>query len=130
MKNFRQAAGILLLAACCLLAVFIAVSAILGRTQVHTLHRFSAQGATLPALQPRPVSGNSDGLNLNTATREELMTLPGISTALAEAIIAQREIRPFSFVEDLRVIKGIGEKRVEALREAAYVGAVENEKTK
>ncbi len=121
MKNARKAAGLIMLAACLLLAAFITVSAISGRTQVNTLHRFAAGGETLPPAPPRPVSGNPDGLNLNTATREQLMTLPGISAALADAIIAQRVIRPFSFIEDLKVVKGIGDKRVEALREVAYV---------
>ena len=127
MNNARKAAGLIALAASCLLIVYILFSVISEQVQVNHLHRFKAAALSLPVTAPRPVSGNLRGLNLNTATREQLMTLPGISKSLADAIIAQRSIRSFSFMEDLKIIKGIGDKRVEALREVAYVGEVEGE---
>ena len=110
-----------MLAVCCLIAVYIAVSIASERLRVNRLHSFEGVPAVFPGSASSPVSGNPAGLNLNTASREELMTLPGISAFLADAIIAQREIRPFSFLEDLKVIKGIGDKRVEALRDVAHV---------
>ena len=54
-----------------------------------------------------------------------MKTLPGIGQHLAEQIIAQREKNPFYFIEDLMVIKGIGDKRIAALREVAYVALPE-----
>lgn len=125
MSKFRKAAGLLMLAACCLLALYILFSAAAERLRISRLHSLKAARAALPAAAPLPLSGNPDGLNLNAAGREQLMTLPGISASLADAIIAQRSIRPFRFLEDLKVIKGIGDKRVEALRDVAYAGVLD-----
>ena len=53
----------------------------------------------------------SNGLvNINTATAEQLQTLPGIGQAKANAIVAYREANGnFSSVEDLRKVPGIKE---------------------
>ena len=128
MKNSRKAAGLMMLAACLLLAAYVLFSIASEKLQVNHLHRFEAAAMPLPQAVAQPLSGNPQGLNLNTASKEALIALPGISASLADAIIAQRNIRPFSLLEDLKVIKGIGDKRVEALREVAYVGDAEKEK--
>jgi len=57
-------------------------------------------------------------VNLNTADAAELMTLPGIGPAKAEAIIAHREQSgPFGSPEDLMDVSGIGEKTFARLEE-------------
>lgn len=56
-------------------------------------------------------------LNINSATKEELMTLPGIGDIRAESIIKYREESSFKKIEDLMNISGIGEKTFEALKD-------------
>ncbi|MCL4721011.1 MAG: ComEA family DNA-binding protein [Gammaproteobacteria bacterium] len=51
-------------------------------------------------------------VNINTATRAELETLPGIGPALAALIEAGR---PYRTVNDLERVKGIGPRTVESL---------------
>lgn len=56
-------------------------------------------------------------INLNTATREELMSLSGIGEVKADAILAYRaENGAFQSVEQLLEVSGIGEKTLEKLR--------------
>src|SRR5690606_41722575 len=61
-------------------------------------------------------------VNLNTATQTDLETLPGIGPALAQRILAWREVNGgFSSVDQLREISGIGEVRFAELRELVTV---------
>jgi len=61
-------------------------------------------------------------VNLNTATMEELVTLDGIGSGLAERIIAYRgENGGFSKTEDLLKVQGIGPKVFEANRDRLAV---------
>ena len=57
-------------------------------------------------------------VNINTATAEELDVLPGIGPALAGRIIAYREEHgPFTAVEQLLEVSGIGEAVLDGLRD-------------
>ena len=58
----------------------------------------------------KDVESGSALINLNTATQEELESLPGIGEARALAIIAYREEHgAFSSIEDIQNVSGIGE---------------------
>ena len=67
-------------------------------------------------------SGPPPVVNLNTATAEELDTLPGVGPATAAAILAYRsEHGQFSSVDDLLEVRGIGDAKLEALRASVTV---------
>lgn len=58
----------------------------------------------------------SKKINVNTATKEELMSLPGVGETTAERIIIYREDHgPFLSIDDLLSVKGIGKKKLERL---------------
>ena len=60
---------------------------------------------------------NSTTININTATLEELDTLPGIGPAIAKRIVEFRSTQPFTKPEDIMLVKGIGKKKFAKLRE-------------
>ena len=56
---------------------------------------------------------NHDKIRINTATKDELITLPGIGEKKAEAILMYIESNgPFQSPDDLTQVEGIGEKTV------------------
>lgn len=55
-------------------------------------------------------SGENTMININTANKEELDTLPGIGPATADKIIEYRETNGhFTSIEDIKNVRGIGE---------------------
>lgn len=66
---------------------------------------------------PRAAQVKPHPVNINTADESELASLPGIGPAYAQRIIAYRQDHgPFRSVDDLLAIRGIGPKRLAALR--------------
>jgi len=67
--------------------------------------------------QPNPVALNiSARININQAFENELTILPGIGPTLAKRIIDFREKhKGFKKLEDLKKVKGIGEKKFEKI---------------
>jgi len=65
----------------------------------------------------------SDGrININTASRAELTDLPGIGNVLAGRIVDYRSGNgPFTRIEDIRKVTGIGEKRFESIKDRIKV---------
>lgn len=67
-------------------------------------------------------SGESDKINLNTATSQELQTIPGIGEKRAQDIIDYREEKGgFTSVDELKNISGIGDKTYEKLKDEVEV---------
>lgn len=70
---------------------------------------------------PGPDSGGA--VDLNTATQAELEALPGIGSVLAGRIMEYRARAPFTAIEDLRQVEGIGQKKFEVLQPFITVSA-------
>ena len=79
-----------------------------------------AAGAT-GSVQPGAPDQPGVPLDLNTATLDQLETLPGVGEVTARRIVEYREAHPFTAVEDLRQVQGIGERRFEALKDLVTV---------
>ena len=76
-----------------------------------------AAGQTANAGSSSGAQGNASRVNLNTATLEQLQTLPGVGPVLAQSILDYRaEHGRFSSVEELKNVSGIGDTRFERLK--------------
>ncbi|NTU32477.1 ComEA family DNA-binding protein [Brevibacillus sp. HB1.1] len=90
-----------------------------------------AKGATAPvsasiglvqSASSVSTTGASSAINLNMATVEELMSLPGIGEARAKAIVEYRTKQgPFRSADDLKQIEGIGEKMFARIKDRLVV---------
>ena len=91
----------------------------------------AANGASQGGTQPQPArtlipagsaQKGSTPVNINTATAEELQTLPRIGPAMAQRIIAWREAHGgFRSVDELDAVPGIGPSMLENLRPLVMV---------
>lgn len=78
------------------------------------------EAAALPVQDGTGTSGEK--VNLNTASRDALMTLPGIGEAKADAILAYRdEHGGFKSTEEIQQVEGIKEKVFEKIKDQIEV---------
>jgi competence protein ComEA len=90
-----------------------------------------AQEQTTPATPPVAIAPKPAAVNLNTATLEQLETLPGIGRKVAERILEYRaKSGSFKKIEELMNVKGIGEKSFLKLKPLVVVPPPKTEKDK
>lgn len=63
-------------------------------------------------------TSNLEGkVNINTASKEELESLPGIGLSKAESIIEYRNNNTFNSIEDIKNVNGIGDSLYEKIKD-------------
>jgi len=68
-----------------------------------------------------PAMADAKKVNINTAPKEQLTTLKYVGDALADRIIEFRKRTPFTNIEDIMKVKGIGPKTFEANKDKIVV---------
>ena len=78
---------------------------------------------TVPAVGDASIAAVADGrVRINEATASELETLPGVGPVLAERIVSHRDASGhFAEPEDLLDVPGIGEAKLQSLRDHIVV---------
>ena len=90
-----------------------------------SVRRFTAAlalAAALTALAPPLASADSGAVDLNAASEEQLTAFPGIGPSKAKAIVEYRASHPFRSVDEMKNVKGIGDKLYEQLKDQITVG--------
>ncbi len=98
-----------------------AVLAVIAAVMAVCLYWFCLRPEPVPELAlsapaAERLAAGAGALDLNDATADELICLPGIGPALAEAILTRREeLGAFRTKEDVLSVRGIGEATYEKI---------------
>ena len=76
---------------------------------------------TIPIISSDSKDSSKDKININKASKEELMTLPNIGDKRADSILEYRESNTFETIEDIKNVNGIGEKFYQSLKDLITV---------
>jgi len=80
-------------------------------------HRVLAVEASPRAVaKSKKASTLTEPIDVNSASAEQLMRIPGIGPKISQRIISQRDQKPFQTVADLRRVPGIGAKTLDKIK--------------
>jgi len=78
--------------------------------------------APVSALAQKTKAVSSEKVNLNTASVEQLQTLPGVGLETAKKIIEHRtKVGKFNKIDEILNVKGIGEKKFQKMKDRLVV---------
>jgi competence protein ComEA len=110
MKNFKRIIRCLSVAAVFMLIALPVIAAEPAAPQ-------QQEPAKAPAQPAKKAPGLEGQININTATAEQLVLLPGVGKKTADAIIEFRTKNGnFKAVDDIAKVKGIGPKKLEKIK--------------
>ena len=109
--------------------IFVIIGMLIGRSTTANQIVFANSGQqdiTHISAQASDVSvqrEQSGKININTATVSQLQMLPNIGETLAQRIVDYRNTHgDFASIEDITLVEGIGQKRLEEIQEFITVG--------
>jgi comEA protein len=74
--------------------------------------------SSVSVLAQKSSPATAEKINLNTASIEQLQSLPGIGPSTAKSIVEYRtKVGKFNRIEEIINIKGIGEKKFEKIKD-------------
>ena len=108
--------------------MFRIVLSILALASLIAVHVPAVAAQTAPARAAAKPAAPTGQVNINTASVADLDALPGIGAKTAALIVEYRQKNgPFKKVEELRNVRGIGEKNFLKLKPQLTVGAAKGD---
>ena len=99
------------------------IAIVLSACMLFVMAGCAAAPAAAPAAPAAETAASTAGglININYASKEELMTLPGIGEAKAQKIIDYRSSTRFRKKEDIKSVNGIGDAVYNSIKDSITV---------